>query len=176
MILAAQDIRERCIRGMITPWTNAKTSHGMSYGVSSAGYDIRIDKGMLLYAPGFALASTLERFKMPSDLLGIVHDKSTWARRGMAVQNTVIEPGWEGYLTLELTNHGREILELKDGCPIAQIIFHKLTDHTNQPYRGKYQDQKAGPQGAILDDDPARYGKSSSPLQSEGRSGSDSGD
>jgi dCTP deaminase len=39
--------------------------------------------------------------------MGIVHDKSTWARRGLVVQNTVIEPGWHGYqTTIELTNHG----------------------------------------------------------------------
>jgi dCTP deaminase len=86
---------------------------------------------------------------MPPDVIGFVHDKSSWARKGLAVQNTVIEPGWRGYLTLELTNHGRDALEITEGDPIAQIVFHYLDALTEQPYVGKYQDQGYGPQRAI---------------------------
>jgi dCTP deaminase len=60
----------------------------------------------------------------------------------------VIEPGWSGYLTLELTNHGHDALDILWGDPIAQIVFHWLDHATDQPYNGKYQDQKRGPQPA----------------------------
>ena len=88
--------------------------------------------------PGdFVLASTLERFVMPTNVMAQVADKSTWARRGLAVQNTIIEPGWEGWLTLELTNHGTSIISLQEGTPIAQIIFMRLDQPTEQPYEGQ---------------------------------------
>lgn len=99
--------------------------------------------------PGeFALASAVEEFQMPDDLLGVVHDKSSWARRGLTLQNTVIEPGWRGFLTLELTNHGKDLLWLHRGVGICQVIFHVLDEPTYHPYNGKYQDQQAGPQEA----------------------------
>lgn len=94
------------------------------------------------------LLSTMERFTMPNDVVGIVHDKSTWARRGLAVQNTVIEPGWSGYLTLEVTNHGHDVIQCWGGVGIAQIIFHRLDEPTDMPYDGKYQNQERGPQRA----------------------------
>ena len=79
--------------------------------------------------------------------MGIVHDKSTWARRGLVVQNTVIEPGWHGYLTRsKLTNHGPDALSLQMAMLIAQIVFHRLEEATEQPYDGKYQNQPSGPQ------------------------------
>jgi dCTP deaminase len=129
----------------------------MSFGLSACGYDVRIDLnnkpfGRWLIEPGqFLLASTLEEFDMPTSLVGIVHDKSTWARQGLTVQNTVIEPGWKGFLTLELTNHGTEGLWLEDADPIAQIVFHLLDHPTDQPYNGKYQNQEKGPQEARFD-------------------------
>lgn len=100
----------------------------------------------------FALALIVEHIAMPNNLLGVVHDKSTWARLGLCVQNTVIEPGWRGYLTIELTNHSRVPILIRAGMPIAQIIFHVLDCATEMPYQGKYQDQPAGPRAAILED------------------------
>jgi dCTP deaminase len=89
---------------------------------------------------------------IPNDVLIVAHDKSSWARRGLAVQNTIFEPGWRGYATLELTNHGRSSLTISAGDPIAQVVCHLLTEPTRQPYgfngTGKYQDQEAGPQPA----------------------------
>lgn len=123
---------------------------GLTYGCGPAGYDVRI-ANEICFVSGwhtFSLASTVEQFTMPNDLLGIVHDKSTWARRGLAVQNTVIEPGWRGYLTLELTFHAYGDLYIPVGAGIAQIIFHRLEEPTTLPYDGKYQDQEAGPQAA----------------------------
>jgi dCTP deaminase len=148
-ILSYQSIKNRY--GLIQPMEE-RTLHaqsGMTYGLSSCGYDLRIDQDVYL-APGeFALASTVEMFNMPDDLAGIVHDKSSLARRGIALQNTVIEPGWRGYLTLELSNHGWNPVQFYQGMPIAQVIFHVLDYPTHRPYEGKYQDQLRGPQEAI---------------------------
>jgi dCTP deaminase len=148
MILPAQMIRAR---GIFVPFNERTIVSGMSYGLSSAGYDVRVRETITLNPGVMVLASTLERFFMPEDVLGVVHDKSTWARRGIAVQNTVIEPGWRGYLTLEITNHSAVRMTIEAGWPIAQIVLHLLAAPTEQPYDGKYQDQKAGPQPARLE-------------------------
>lgn len=122
---------------------------GVSHGLSEAGYDIRIKQSVTLHPfKRFVLASAIERFRMPTDLVGIVHDKSTWARRGLSVFNTVIEPGWEGYLTLELVYHGWRPLRIVEGSGIAQVIFHRTTDKVR--YEGKYQGQPDKPVAAIL--------------------------
>jgi dCTP deaminase len=120
----------------------------MSYGLSHAGYDVRIAESFWLTPDTrFRLASTMERFQMPTNLVGMVHDKSSWARRGLSLFNTVIEPGWHGYLTLELTYHGDESIRIEAGMPIAQIVFMQLVEPTESPYTGKYQNQEQGAQG-----------------------------
>jgi dCTP deaminase len=121
----------------------------MSFGLSSAGYDIRIAEEFILPSSGYKLASTVEQFDMPNDIIGMVHDKSTWARRGLSLFNTVIEPGWKGYLTLELVNHSYKPMTIESGTPIAQVVFMQLDEPTEQPYSGKYQNQKAGFQVAL---------------------------
>lgn len=146
MILPAQTIRAT---HPLHPFCERTTFRGMTYGLGPAGYDVRIAETLRLISGGFALASTIERFEMPNDVLGVVCDKSTWARRGLTVQNTIIEPGWRGYLTLELTNHSRTVINIVACSPIAQIIFHRLEEPTDLPYDGKYQDQASGPQEAI---------------------------
>lgn len=139
--------------------------HGVSYGLSEAGYDIRIKQSVsfrkngdrfevdVMYEDGpsfdegrFCIASAIEEFDMPMDLVGIVHDKSTWARQGLSVFNTVIEPGWKGFLTLELVYHGNTELVIPAGAGIAQVIFHKLA--CLGKYTGKYQDQEDRPVSA----------------------------
>jgi len=149
MILSGQSIRKR---GIFTPFNERTKHNGMSYGLSMAGYDVRVNLGdryRVTLRPGeFMLAVTTEHFDMPNDVLGIVHDKSTWARQGIAVQNTVIEPGWKGYLTLEITNHGPFTVEFETGDPIAQIVCHQLDEPAEQPYDGKYQNQESTPQKA----------------------------
>ena len=123
-------------------------AHGVSHGLSEAGYDIRIKQSVVLHPlRRFGLASTVERFNMPNDLLGIVHDKSTWARRGLSVFNTCIEPGWYGWLTLELVYHGMGILRIPAGAGIAQVIFHEVREPFE--YAGKYQGQADRPVSAI---------------------------
>jgi dCTP deaminase len=155
MIISGEMIRQREI---IFPFCNRTVEEGMTYGVGPAGYDVRVEfdddertQETWLHPGEFRLASTMERFSMPSDLMGIVHDKSTLARRGLAVQNTVIEPGWYGWLTLELTNHSTVPIHLKRGQPIAQIVFHMIAGVVH-PYDGKYQNQKRGPVSPISQD------------------------
>lgn len=153
MIIPGQTIRELCSGAygqlpMLSPFCERSVEHGMSYGLSVAGYDVRVAEDVTIGPGEFLLASTLEQFAMPNDVLAKVSDKSTWARRGIAVQNTVIEPGWRGFLTLEITNHGKQIIDIAAGMPIAQIIFHRLEAPAENPYSGKYQNQAAGPQPA----------------------------
>lgn len=126
-----------------------RKKHGVSYGTSEAGYDIRIKQSVTLHPlRRFKLASTIELFDMPEDLVAIVHDKSTWARRGLSVFNTVIEPGWKGYLTLELVYHRWRPLHIPAGVGIAQVIFHDLRERAQ--YSGKYQNQENEPTQAVF--------------------------
>jgi len=153
---------------MIEPFVarSVDDASGKSYGLSSCGYDIRVDKFkpnrdsdskdcVRMMNGDFVLASSVERIKMPNNLVAIVHDKSSWAREGLAVQNTVLEPGWEGFITLELTFHRpAHHLVLKSGMPIAQIMFHQLDAVTDQPYEGKYQNQPDEPVESIYEKTP----------------------
>lgn len=119
-------------------------AHGVSHGLSEAGYDIRIKQGIRMSpTKRFTLASAIEEFQMPPHLVGVVHDKSTWARQGLAVFNTVIEPGWHGFLTLELVYHGPDPLHIPAGAGIAQVLFHEL--RALAQYDGKYQGQEDRP-------------------------------
>lgn len=139
-VLSAQTIRWQRI---ITPFNERTVHRGMTYGLSSAGYDIRSAQSAVLAPGGFELISSVEHFKMPNNIVGEVKDKSSWARRGLFVHNTVIEPGWWGYLTLELSAH--KLIDVREGDPIAQVIFYYLDHDTEHPYQGKYQNQDARP-------------------------------
>ena len=130
----------------------------VSHGETEGGYDIRIKQDITFRSDGdnmtvngrrgnFTLASAIEEFDMPPNLVGVVHDKSTWARRGLSVFNTVIEPGWKGFLTLELVYHGREELFIPAGSGIAQVLFHEIRTYAS--YDGKYQNQADKPVEAI---------------------------
>ena len=146
-----------------------KVKHnGVSHGLAEVGYDIRLKQdihfkcpvynmgGSLVQPPAvfinntdaeygrFTIASAIEEFDMPMHLMGIVNDKSTWARKGISVFNTVIEPGFRGGLTLELVFHGNEDIHIPAGSGIAQVIFHDLTE--SACYNGKYQDQSTNPE------------------------------
>lgn len=142
------------------------TFGGVSHGLGEAGYDIRIKQDIVfdpvmnrilfynsngkvdvLKGTSFVLASAIEEFQMPSNLVGTVKDKSTWARKGLSVFNTVIEPGWNGFLTLELVYHGSEILRINAGQGIAQVLFGVLCEDRDYG-DGKYQNQPNYPVGA----------------------------
>ena len=154
------------IKNMLTA---KERSHGVSYGLAEAGYDIRIKQSIefrnVYYASGtkqavyvddswagdgkFTIASAIEEFDMPNDLVGVVHDKSTWARHGLSVFNTVIEPGWKGFLTLELVYHGTKNLFIPAGAGIAQVLFSKIA--IPNAYDGKYNGQPDRPVSAIME-------------------------
>jgi dCTP deaminase len=154
--------------------TTKVQEHGVSHGLAEVGYDIRI-KQDLIFLPNepegpliryaaegpvvtgtyaevqrgrFTIVSAIEEFDMPDDLVGIVHDKSTWARKGLSVFNTVIEPGWKGFLTLELVYNGNKNMRVLAGSGIAQVIFHRTA--VPRSYTGKYQNQADKPVAAIL--------------------------
>lgn len=149
MILSAQTIRRL---KLVDPLHEAhKDVFGNSVGLSACGYDLSIDQDVTIGPGEFMLASTVERFALHDNIVAIIHDKSSLARVGLAVQNTVAEPGWRGYLTLELTNHSRAKIYLREGCAICQAIFHYLDEPTELPYAGKYQDQERGPQAARIE-------------------------
>jgi dCTP deaminase len=163
-ILSAQSIRARCTSKlrdampshlrparMIFPFFERMKAEGRSFGLSSCGYDIRIAETIWLWPFWGRLASSIEHFSMPDDVCAEVKDKSTNARLFVFVQNTVIEPGWTGYLTLELTRLLPWPVKLKAGTPIAQVMFKQLDQPTEQPYRGKYQDQERGAQKARME-------------------------
>jgi len=162
VILSAQSIRKLCswsrppgTRCMIIPFHERTRANGKTFGLSSAGYDVRIAEDVWLWPFWGRLASTMEYFDIPTDLVMRVHDKSTWARSFVFVQNTVGEPGWYGYLTLELTRFLPWPVRIRAGTPIAQVIFEMLDEATEQPYTGKYQGQSPGPQPAIQEPDDA---------------------
>lgn len=186
MILNDKQIKKLCLfdKPMISPYYEKKNySHGISFGPSSYGYDIRlgnvfkdishvknkwgesctiiepenpgritwtthtVDSVPFIIAPNsYVLAVSTEKFNMPHNITGLVKDKSTYARLGIAVQNTVIEAGWEGYLTLEITNHSKYKVVLHPLTGIAQILFFKGEPCEN-PYSptGKYQNQPNEP-------------------------------
>lgn len=140
--------------------------HPTSHGLSEAGYDIRIKQEIMFHPANgadpnektfvdgrhhpsnFVIASAIEEFDMPYDLVGVVHDKSTWARQGLSVFNTVIENGFKGGLTLELVYHGFKPLHIPAGSGIAQVVFHRT--ECKAEYVGKYQGQSTDPTPAIF--------------------------
>jgi len=149
-VLSAQTIRRL---GILTPLREEhRGPSGNSAGLSCCGYDLISDAIYCVRPRQFVLAASVELFNIPTFVVGVVHDKSSLARRGLAVQNTVLEPGWRGHVTLELTNHGTKNILICAGDPIAQVLFHRLDEPTEQPYRGRYQDQEAGPQEARLEE------------------------
>lgn len=140
-LLAAQPIQDMLV---------TKVRHnGMSHGLTECGYDIRIKQDVWLF-PGrrFVLASSIEYFDMPRNLMGRVLNKSSWARRGLdASMTTNIEPGWRGFLTLELRYMKLWPMKIKAGTGIAQVIFETLAEPAQ--YEGKYNNQPDRPVAAI---------------------------
>lgn len=143
----------------------------LSFGLEPSGYDIRLGDtigkwfaGMIcdpcqnilpehlkmisiefpghLLGPGqMVLGRSLEEFCLPNNIQGVVFDKSTLIRLGIAVQNTKLACGWKGILTLEITNHGPHSVILRTGMPIAQIEF-TMVSKPDIPYEGRYQGQE----------------------------------
>lgn len=160
--------------GMIEPFVDGQIREGVvSYGVSSYGYDIRVAKEFKVFTNvnttivdpkhfddssfvdfegdeciippnSFALSRTVEKFKIPRGVLAICLGKSTYARCGLIVNVTPLEPEWEGYLTLEISNTTPLPARIYGGEGIAQLLFFESDEPCETSYadrKGKYQNQ-----------------------------------
>jgi dCTP deaminase len=159
---------------MIEPYEEKQVRHGViSYGISSYGYDIRVAdefkiftnvmstvvdpkavdpasmvdfKGPVCIVPpnSFALARTVEYFRIPRDVLTITMGKSTYARCGILTNVTPFEPEWEGFVTLEISNTTPLPAKIYAFEGIAQVVFFQTDDVCEVSYKdkgGKYQNQ-----------------------------------
>lgn len=116
---------------------------------SGDGNGLRYDEleNPLVVPPSFlVLSTTLERVKIPDDLVGHVLGRSSLGRLGISVHQTAgyIDPGFEGQITLELSNHGPQAVKLEPGHRICQIVFEELSSPAERPYgheRSQYQNQ-----------------------------------
>lgn len=114
-----------------------------SSSLNEIKYEVE-DLDCSILKPGdFALVFTKETFNIPPNIAALVKDKSTLARLGIAVQNTILEPNWRGVLTVEISNHGSLDIILREGMPIAQMIFLE-GEQPDVLYEGRYQNQLAG--------------------------------
>ena len=120
--------------------------------------EVRIDGGeaFVLHPGEFALGSTLERIGLPDDLVGRIEGKSSLGRLGLLIHSTAgfVDAGWDGYLTLELSNVANLPITLYPGMKIGQISFMQMTTSADVPYGSnslgsKYKGQR-GPT-------PSRY-------------------
>jgi len=160
---------------MIEPFVDGQVRDGViSYGVSSYGYDIRVadefkiftnvysavvdpkhfdPKSMVDFTGevcvippnSFALARTVEYFRIPRSVLTICLGKSTYARCGIIVNVTPFEPEWEGFVTLEISNTTPLPARIYANEGIAQVLFFEADETCSISYadkKGKYQAQK----------------------------------
>lgn len=134
MILTAEEIRAE---GIVDPCLERRRRRGLSCGLSACGYDVRSVTHVAVQ-PGKAFTlDTVEIFRMPTDVVGFVHPKSSWARLGMHIACGVVEPGWTGRLTICGLWFGNDPLSVEFGSPIAQVVFHRLPRPV-KPYDGRW--------------------------------------
>ena len=103
-------------------------------------------EAFILHPGEFVLGSTQERVALPDDLVARLEGKSSLGRLGLLIHSTAgyIDPGFDGTITLELSNVARLPISIYPGMPIGQISFLQMTTPVDNPYRGKYQGQ-SGP-------------------------------
>ena len=159
---------------MIKPFVaEQKSDKNISYGLSSFGYDARVSNQFKIFTDvdsavvdpknfnnnsfvsrtgteciippnSFALASTVEYFKIPKNVLVICLGKSTYARCGIIVNVTPLEPGWEGHVTLEFSNTTPLPAKIYANEGAAQFIFLQGNENPEVTYdkrKGKYMKQ-----------------------------------
>ena len=109
--------------------------------------EIDDDERFVIQPGEFALASTIEHFSFPSNIVGRLEGKSSLGRLGLIVHATAgfFDPGFQGFATLELHNVLRIPIELFLGMPIAQMSFLHVKGMVAKPYAGKYQGQSMIP-------------------------------
>ena len=160
---------------MIEPFVNDQVRAGViSYGVSSYGYDVRVGDEFKVFTNvyntvvdpknfdpksfvdikadecvippnSFALASTIEYFRIPRDVLTVCLGKSTYARCGIIVNVTPFEPEWEGHVTIEISNTTPLPAKIYANEGIAQVLFFQSDEPCAKSYKdkkGKYQAQR----------------------------------
>ena len=161
--------------GMIEPFVDGQRKEGtISFGLSSYGYDARVSDEFKIFTNvnseivdpknfkssnfitknsseciippnSFVLARTVEYFKIPKNVLVICLGKSTYARCGIIVNVTPLEPGWEGHVTLEFSNTTPLPAKIYANEGVAQFVFIKGNEDPSVSYadrNGKYQGQK----------------------------------
>jgi dCTP deaminase len=167
---------------MIDPFSESVSGNGIiSYGLTSAGYDLRLGPEVLVFknsyghtidpkrfkdpnytrevfdtiaggpgvavtipAHGYILGHSMEYLRIPRNLKARCTGKSTYARAGIIVNTTPLEPEWEGHLTIEISNSSPCPAVVYIGEGIAQLEFERLTDEPEVSYAdkgGKYQSQ-----------------------------------
>ena len=162
-------------RQMIEPFVDDQVRSGViSYGVSSYGYDVRVGNEFKVFTNvyntvvdpkafdpksfvdivadeciippnSFALASTVEYFRIPRDILTVCLGKSTYARCGIIVNVTPFEPEWEGHVTIEISNTTPLPAKIYANEGIAQVLFFQSDEACEKSYKdkkGKYQAQR----------------------------------
>ncbi|MBP6770842.1 MAG: dCTP deaminase [Reyranella sp.] len=162
-------------KGMIEPFVDAQKREGViSYGLSSYGYDARVGTDFKIFTNvnssvvdpknfdqqsfvdrntevciippnSFALARTVEYFRIPRDVLVICVGKSTYARCGIIVNVTPLEPEWEGHVTLEFSNTTPLPAKIYANEGACQFLFLQGNEPCEVSYRdkaGKYQGQR----------------------------------
>jgi dCTP deaminase len=173
-VLSDKWIKKMALDGMISPFEEKQISEGkISYGLSSFGYDARVSNEFKIFTNvnseivdpknfkpsnfvtknvseciippnSFVLASTVEYFKIPKDVLVICLGKSTYARCGIIVNVTPLEPGWEGNVTLEFSNTTPLPAKIYANEGVAQFVFLKGNERPEISYsdrKGKYMGQ-----------------------------------
>ena len=123
--------------------------------------ETRVEEGdeFILHPGDFVLGTTKERVEIPADLIAHVQGRSSLGRLAVVIHATagVVDPGYEGQITLELSNLGTAPVALSPGMRVSQLIFTALSSPAERPYgveRGsKYQGQ-SGPQASRLGSDP----------------------
>ena len=160
--------------GMIEPFEENQVRNGVSYGLSSYGYDVRISNEFKVFTNvynsivdpknftedsfvdiiadeciippnSFALARTIEYFRIPRNILTICLGKSTYARCGIIVNVTPFEPEWEGHVTIEISNTTPLPAKVYANEGIAQVLFFEAAHECLVSYKdrqGKYQGQR----------------------------------
>ncbi len=174
MLKSSRWIREQAEQHrLLEPFIAASVRAGViSYGLGPYGYDLRLDRtyrrpaataapldphrvteadfetlseDAIFLPPGhFILGRSLEYFRMPKKILGLVFGKSTYARCGVLVNVTPLEPEWTGFLTISIANCGSRPAVLHAGQGIAQVIFIESSDLPLMSYKdlnGKYNGQ-----------------------------------
>jgi len=146
--------------GMIEPFTEQQVRSNkegslISYGLSSYGYDLRVADEFKVFTNvfntvivppnSFALARSVEYFKIPRNVLTICVGKSTYARCGIIVNVTPFEPEWEGHVTLEISNTTPLPAKIYANEGLAQVIFFESEEMCETSYAdraGKYMKQR----------------------------------